>query len=43
MKYDWDKIKMEFMLSDFDEVQPFMKTNYNQDTANNKQVMKMTK
>lgn len=31
------------MLSDFDEVQPFMKTNYNQDTANNKQVMKMTK
>lgn len=43
MKYDWDKIKMEFMLSDYDEVQPFMKTNYNQDTANNKQVMKMTK
>ena len=42
-KYDWNKIKMEFMLSEFDEVQPFMKTNYKQDTAKNKQVMKMTK
>ena len=42
-KYDWNKIKMEFMLSEYDEVQPFMKTNYKQDTANNKQVMKMTK
>lgn len=42
-KYDREKIKMEFMLSDYDEVQPFMKTMYNQDTANNKQVMKMTK
>ena len=42
-KYDWNKIKMEFMLSEFDEVQPFMKTKYKQDTANNKQVMKMTK
>lgn len=31
------------MLSDYDEVQPFMKSRYNQDTANNKQVMKMTK
>lgn len=31
------------MLSDYDEVQPFMKSKYNQDTANNKQVMKMTK
>jgi hypothetical protein len=23
-KYDWEKIKMEFMLSDFDEVESFM-------------------
>ena len=23
-KYDWDKIKMEFMLSEYDEVQPFL-------------------
>ena len=42
-KYDWNKIKMEFMLSEFEEVAPFMKSKYNQDTAINKQVAKMTK
>lgn len=42
-KYDWNKIKMEFMLSEFDEVQPFMKQRYNKDTAKNKQVADATK
>ena len=42
-KYDWEKIKMEFMLSEYDEVAPFMKQRYNQDTTINKQVAKMTK
>ena len=42
-KYDRPAIKLEFFQSDFDDVQNFMKTNYSQDPANNKQVMKMTK
>lgn len=42
-KYDWNKIKMEFMLSEFDEVQPFMKQRYNKDTAKNKQIADATK
>lgn len=42
-KYDWNKIKMEFMLSEFDEVQPFLKQNYNKDTAKNKQIADATK
>jgi hypothetical protein len=42
-KYDRTAIKLEFLQSDFDDVQNFMKTKYEQDPANNKQVMKMTK
>ena len=42
-KYDWDKIKMEFMLSEYDEVQPFMKQKYSKDTAKNKQLADATK
>lgn len=34
---------MEFMLSEFDEVQPFMKQRYNKDTAKNKQIADATK
>lgn len=40
MKYDWDKIKMEFMLSDFDEVEWFFKDKYK--TATNWTIRKYT-
>lgn len=45
MKYKYDRpaIKLEFFQSDFDEVQPFFKERYDQDTTINKQVAKMTK
>lgn len=42
-KYDWNKIKMEFMLSEFDEVQPFLQQEYGKDTAKSNQIAKMTK
>jgi len=42
-KYDWNKIKMEFMLSKFDEVQPFLQQEYGKDTAKSNQIAKMTK
>jgi hypothetical protein len=42
-KYDWQKIKLEFMLSEFDDVQPFLKQRYNKDTAKNKQIADSTK
>lgn len=42
-KYDWNQIKMEFMLSKFDEVQPFFQQEYGKDTAKSNQIAKMTK
>lgn len=42
-KYDWNKIKMEFMLSEYDEVQPFLQQEYGKDTAKSNQIAKMTK
>ena len=42
-KYDREKIKLEFMLSEFDEVAPFIQQKFNKDTAKNKQVADMTK
>lgn len=41
-KYDWEKIKMEFMLSDFDEVESFM-NNIWITTVNRKRTKNRTK
>ena len=32
-KYDWNKIKLEFFQSDFDEVSPFLKERYGENMA----------
>lgn len=41
-KYDWEKIKMEFMLSDFDEVESFMNNKWIT-TVNRKRTKNRTK
>lgn len=42
-KYDWNEIKMEFMLSEFEEVKPFIEHKYNTKKAYTRQTAEMTK
>lgn len=42
-KYDRNQIKLEFMLSEFDEVKPFIEHKYNTNKAYTRQTAEMTK
>lgn len=42
-KYDWIALKQEFLVSEYDDVAPFIRQRIGQDTANNKWVAEKTK
>lgn len=42
-KYDWNKIKLEFFKSDFNEIAPFIQQRYSKDTAKDSNFAKNTK